>query len=148
MLPIVAPIAAVLVRRRAHRQGADPLVFRRDAVTVRAWRTAWPEACRRAGVPGRLLHDCRRTAARNLVRAGVPERVAMQLTGHRSRAIFDRYYIVREDELHEAGAQLVAYVAAQADPPPFPRKIRRAGTRWRRGDWRRSPGGGVFQALA
>ena len=82
-------------------------------------RTAWPEACRRAGVPGRLLHDCRRTAARNLVRAGVPERVAMQLTGHRSRAIFDRYYIVREDELHEAGAQLVAYVAAQADPPPL-----------------------------
>ena len=75
VLPIVAPIAAVLVRRRAHRQGADPLVFRRDAVTVRAWRTAWPEACRRAGVPGRLLHDCRRTAARNLVRAGVPERV-------------------------------------------------------------------------
>ena len=100
-------------------QGADPLVFRRDAVTVRAWRTAWPEACRRAGVPGRLLHDCRRTAARNLVRAGVPERVAMQLTGHRSRAIFDRYTIVREDELHAAGAQLVAYVAAQADPPPL-----------------------------
>ena len=121
VLPIVAPIAAVLTRRRAHRQGADPLVFRRDAVTVRAWRTAWPAACRRAGVPGRLLHDCRRTAARNLVRAGVPERVAMQLTGHRSRAIFDRYTIVREDELHAAGAQLVAYVAAQADPPPLAR---------------------------
>ena len=115
VLPIVAPIAAVLARRRAQRQGEDPLVFRRDAVTVRAWRTAWPEACRRAGVPGRLLHDCRRTAARNLVRAGVPERVAMQLTGHRSRAIFDRYNIVREEELHQAGAQLVAYVAAQAD---------------------------------
>ena len=103
VLPIVAPIAAVLTRRRAHRQGADPLVFRRDAVTVRAWRTAWPAACRRAGVPERLLHDCRRTAARNLVRAGVPERVAMQLTGHRSRAIFDRYTIVREDELPGVG---------------------------------------------
>ena len=98
-------------------------MFRRDAVTVRAWRTAWPEACRRAGVPGRLLHDCRRTAARNLVRAGVPERVAMQLTGHRSRAIFDRYTIVREDELHAAGAQLVAYVAAQADPAPSARMV-------------------------
>ena len=87
VLPIVPPIAAVLARRRAQRQGEDPVVFRRDAVTVRAWRTAWPEACRRAGVPGRLLHDCRRTAARNLVRAGVPERVAMQLTGHRSRVL-------------------------------------------------------------
>ena len=84
---LVAPIAAVLARRRAQRQGEDPLVFRRDAVTVRAWRTAWPE------------------------------RVAMQLTGHRSRAIFDRYNIVREAELHEAGAQLVAYVAAQMTPP-------------------------------
>ena len=81
VLPISAPIAAVLARRRAQRQPGDPLVFRRDAVTVRAWRRVWRAACTRAGVPGRLLHDCRRTAARNLVRAGVPERVAMQLTG-------------------------------------------------------------------
>ena len=116
VLPISAPIAAVLVRRRAQRQGRDALVFRRDAVTVRAWRTAWPEACRRAGVPGRLLHDCRRTAALNLVRAGVPERVAMQLTGHRSRAIFDRYNIVHEDELHHAGARLYAYLASRPAP--------------------------------
>ena len=42
VLPIVPPIAAVLARRRAQRQGEDPVVFRRDAVTVRAWRTAWP----------------------------------------------------------------------------------------------------------
>ena len=90
----------------------DPRVFRRDAVTVRAWRAAWPEACRRAGVPGRFLHDCRRTAARNLVRAGVPERVAMLLTGHRSRAIFDRYNIVQEAELHHASDRLCAYLAS------------------------------------
>ena len=121
VLPISAPIRAVLARRRAQRRGLDPLVFRRDAVTVRAWRTAWPVACRRAGVPGRLLHDCRRTAARNLVRAGVPERVAMQLTGHRSRAIFDRYNIVQEAELHHASARLCAYLSAR---PPAPSVMR------------------------
>ena len=121
VLPISAPIRTVLARRRAQRRGRDPLVFRRDTVTVRAWRTAWPQACQRAGVPGRLLHDCRRTAARNLVRAGVPERVAMQLTGHRSRAIFDRYNIVQEAELHAAGARLCAYLAARPHSTRGPR---------------------------
>ena len=87
-----------------------PLVFTREDTTVRAWRRAWPAACRQAGVPGRLLHDCRRTTARNLVRAGVPERVAMVLTGHQTRAIFDRYCIVNEADLHHAGAQLVTYL--------------------------------------
>ena len=112
ILPMSAPIRAVLTRRQALRRVQDPRVFRRDAVTVRAWRAAWPEACRRAGVPGRFLHDCRRTAARNLVRAGVPERVAMLLTGHRSRAIFDRYNIVQEAELHHASDRLCAYLAS------------------------------------
>ena len=48
---------------------------------------------------------------RNLIRASVPERVAMLLTGHKSRAIFDRYNIINEQELLEAGDQLVAYLA-------------------------------------
>ena len=92
------------------RQPGAPLVFTREDTTVRAWRRAWSAVCRQAGVPGRLLHDCRRTTARNLVRAGVPERVAMVLTGHKTRAIFDRYCIVNEADLHHAGAQLVTYL--------------------------------------
>ena len=69
-------------------------VFHRDGIPVRRWRTAWRTACQAAGVPTRFLHDCRRTAARNLIRANVPERVAMLLTGHKSRAIVDRYNII------------------------------------------------------
>ena len=79
--------------------------------------TAWRTACQAAWVPTRFLHDCRRTAARNLIRASVPERVAMLLTGHKSRAIFDRYNIINEQELLEAGDQLVAYLAQQAQAP-------------------------------
>ena len=68
-------------------------------------------------IPTRFLHDCRRTAARNLIRASVPERVAMLLTGHKTRAIFDRYNIINEQELLEAGDQLVEYLAQQARTP-------------------------------
>ena len=118
ILPISQPIAEALARRRARRDPDSPLVFHRDGIPVRRWRTAWRTACQAAGVPTRFLHDCRRTAARNLIRASVPERVAMLLTGHKTRAIFDRYNIIHEQELLEAGDQLVAYLAQHAQATP------------------------------
>ena len=118
ILPISQPIAEALARRRARRDPDSPLVFHRDGIPVRRWRTAWRTACQAAGVPTRFLHDCRRTAARNLIRASVPERVAMLLTGHKSRAIFDRYNIIHEQELLDAGDQLVEYLAQQAQAVP------------------------------
>ena len=110
MLPISAPLRQVVDRRKRARCPGDRRVFRRDGVPVRVWRYALRDACRKAKVPHRLLHDCRRMAARNLIRAGVPERIAMLLTGHKTRAVFDRYNIVNEQELLTAGERLATYL--------------------------------------
>ena len=72
------------------------------------FRAAWTAATTAAGCPGRIPHDFRRTAVRNLIRAGVSEKTAMQLTGHKTRAVFDRYDIVDERDLREAVRRLAA----------------------------------------
>jgi len=111
VLPIPPPLRAVLERRLAARALDCPLVFHVEGHPMGDWRKTWRTACQAAGVPQLVLHDCRRTAVRNLVRAGVPDKVAMTFTGHRTRSVFDRYNIVSERDLHDAGAKLAAYVA-------------------------------------
>ena len=80
--------------------------------TCQAWRKAGTDA----GCPGRIPHDCRRTALRNLVQAGVPERVAMQLTGHKTRAVFERYNIVSPGDLRDAARRLDSDASAAVEP--------------------------------
>ncbi|HMF62025.1 MAG TPA: tyrosine-type recombinase/integrase [Vicinamibacterales bacterium] len=90
-----------------------PWVFNRTNKKVKGKRIttfikAFRAACTKAGCPGRIPHDLRRTAVRNLVRAGIPERVAMQMTGHKTRSVFERYNIVSECDLVDAARKLNA----------------------------------------
>ena len=84
-----------------------PLVFcRRRGQRVHTFWKRWQTACAAAGCPGRIPHDFRRTAVRNLNRAGVPETIAMKITGHKTRSVFDRYDITSEEDLAEASRKL------------------------------------------
>jgi hypothetical protein len=77
-----------------------------DGKQVKTFYKNWRKACQAAGLPGKLAHDFRRTAVRNMVRAGIPERVAMQMAGHRTGSVFDRYHIVSDGDLQEAARRL------------------------------------------
>jgi integrase len=91
-----------------------PWVFHRNGRQMHGYHHAWRTACEAAGLSGRLMHDFRRTAVRNLERAGVPRSVAMQLTGHKTEAVYRRYAIVAEADLREGVAKLATLHAAPA----------------------------------
>ena len=86
-------------------------------ITEGSYNKAWRKARVAAGCPGRIPHDFRRTAVRNLVRAGVPERVAMQLTGHKTRAVFERYTIVSSGNLRDAAQPMDSFASGGALSP-------------------------------
>jgi integrase len=102
----LAPWLKALVEKRwAERNGL--YVFHRDGrpLGVGAVRSAWKRACKRAGLVGRLVHDLRRSAARDFRRAGVSEGEIMRLCGWETRSMFDRYNIIDEADLAAAVAK-------------------------------------------
>lgn len=86
----------------------NPLSSVQSRRPIRVFRNAWVSACTRAGCVGMIPHDLRRTAIRNLERAGVPRSVAMKLTGHKTESVYNRYAIVAEQDLREGVAKLAA----------------------------------------
>jgi integrase len=98
-----------------------PLVFANpDGSAIVDFRKAWRSACRAAGVPGRLFHDFRRTAVRNLERAGVSRSAGMSLTGHLTASIYSRYSIVDSAMLEEAVEKLASANVRSAPEPESP----------------------------
>ena len=89
-------------------------VFHRNGKPILSYVRAWKAACKAAGLTGRLVHDLRRTAVRNLERAGVSRSVAMKLTGHKTEAVYRRYAITSAADLSEGVAKLAVLHNATA----------------------------------
>jgi len=113
VLPLQDRLWEIIQERHRVRRLDIPSVFHHKGRGVGDIRKAWASACKRAGLSGLLVHDLRRSAARNLSKAGVKEAVAMKITGHRTRNMYLRYRIVDEDELREAHSQLQSYLDSQ-----------------------------------
>ena len=94
---------------RDHLYPDSPYVCFNNGQRIKDYYTALRTALKKAGLDKKLLHDFRRTAARDMVNAGIPERVAMKITGHKTRAMFDRYHIVDKKDLKTAAKKLSNY---------------------------------------
>lgn len=127
VLPIGGALEELIARRWEARTLAGPdgstrladLVFHRQGVRLGDFRKAWASACQAAGRKGTLFHDMRRSAVRNLERAGVSQAVAMKITGHKTGSVYRRYRIVSTDDIATA-LQKVQVATSDARPSVVP----------------------------
>ncbi len=115
MVVITDDLYKVLTAWKARRDTQSPhwplvcyRVENKQPLPVGDFRKVWQTALKQVGLEGRLFHDFRRTAIRSMVKAGIPEKVAMTISGHKTRSVFDRYHIVNEADLVDAAGKLNA----------------------------------------
>jgi integrase len=113
MFPLTPMLREALERQVQKTEGLQrakgviiPWLFHRAGKRIRTFRRSWLTACKAAGVPGKIPHDFRRTACRNLERAGVDRASAMKMIGHKTEAIYRRYANADEGMLKEAAEKL------------------------------------------
>ncbi len=111
-LALVGTYREIIKRRLNARVIGCDLIFHRNGKPLGSFRKAWANACKKAGVASLLFHDLRRSAIRNMVRAGVERTVARTISGHKTEAIFSRYDITSEEDLKDAALKTEAYVSA------------------------------------
>ena len=110
LIPLPAEVCAVLRQwkdQTSRRYPTGPWVCHyRGERLARIQKKLWDKICQRVGLNDKLFHDLRRTAIRNMVRRGISERIAMEISGHRTRSVFDRYDIVSEADIHDARTRM------------------------------------------
>ena len=110
VLPLRGELLDILLRAKENRRLDCVQVFHQNGEPIGDFRKSWRNALKEAKLGHVLVHDLRRTAVRNLVKAGVPEKTAMELSGHKTRSVFDRYSIVNDEDLAEAVDRVQAYL--------------------------------------
>jgi integrase len=109
-VPIYGDMEYWLPRQLERRPEGCPFVFYHRRQPVGAHLEGWKEACERADLPGLLFHDLRRSAVRNMTRAGVPRSIAMEVIGHKTESMYKRYDIVSDGDLDIVGEKMDQYL--------------------------------------